>query len=554
MWPSSRSALGGWYRNREFRSWQVAGKARLFRRRSAADLLALHGFDVHFLACGALPASVGDMFASASNAAGDGHRALRRDKTRWSPLAPSLDSTWAVLAVLLPVAGSLIRPTQALDLAYHIRAGEWMLDARSLLDFDVFTYTVPGEAWLNQQWGSQLALAGVYRLGGWFALDVLRGLIVGLTTFLMYRTCRAAGASSKTSSVLTIGGSLVALEILSSLRPQQFGFVLFALVLWCVTTRRDHAGRLWAVPAITLVWANVHGTFPLALMILAFAVIEDHRSAPATARRAALVFALSIVSTLLTPFGPAVWTYIVELSQHPIVSSRISEWQSPSAKSGTGTLFFVSAGLVVVLLARRAERVAWLPLVKILTYGGLSLLALRGVVWWGIAVPVVIAALIGDVAAERQSPRSPINVVAITSLAVLVVVAMGINRGTDPRTGAPAMLTYAPERLVASLRKEVPAGSAVFASQLHASWAELSAPDYLYAIDSRIELFSIEIWDEYTTVSGGREDWLAVLEADDVRALLLEPEQAKDLIAVLQIHPEWRMVEATDDGSLYVRT
>ena len=37
---------------------------------------------------------------------------------------PSIGAVWAFLAVVLPIIVAVIAPTQALDLAYQIRAGE----------------------------------------------------------------------------------------------------------------------------------------------------------------------------------------------------------------------------------------------------------------------------------------------------------------------------------------------------------------------------------------------------------------------------------------------
>lgn len=66
---------------------------------------------------------------------------------------PSIDALWALVAVVLPVAGAFAGRIMAIDLAYQIRAGGIMLDTHQLLDVDTFTYTVTGRPWLNQQWG-----------------------------------------------------------------------------------------------------------------------------------------------------------------------------------------------------------------------------------------------------------------------------------------------------------------------------------------------------------------------------------------------------------------
>jgi hypothetical protein len=219
-------------------------------------------------------------------------------------------------------------------------------------------------------------------------------------------------------------------------------------------------------------------------------------------------------------------------------------------------LFFTSLVAVTLVLAitlRRRGHLPWLPMVEILVFGILGTVALRGVVWWGMVVPVILAGVIEDGSTEPGPARSVGHAFVIAALVACIGIAAAAHRGIDPSTGAPAMLTDAPERLVEALRREVPLGSSVYASQLHASWAEFSAPAYRYAVDSRLELFPVDVWDRYDTVADGREGWADILAADDVRALLLEPTQARGLLTVIGDDPAWRSVVASPEGSLYVR-
>ena len=80
---------------------------------------------------------------------------------------------WFVVAIAVPMIDALLTKMPAADLAYQIRAGDIMLRTHSLLRTDVFTFTVPGAQWLNQQWGAQLILDATYRLGGWNAMVLL---------------------------------------------------------------------------------------------------------------------------------------------------------------------------------------------------------------------------------------------------------------------------------------------------------------------------------------------------------------------------------------------
>jgi hypothetical protein len=459
--------------------------------------------------------------------------------------------------MLVPLALTWLMPTQALDLAYQIRAGEWMLDNAGLLDVDVFTYTVFGEPWLNQQWAAQLVYGLAFRAGGWPAMELLRGGVVALTAFLLYRACRAVGAGPRFAFVLTLAGMLVASTATSELRPQQFGVLLLAITVWSVATRRQHPMRVWIVPITTLVWANIHGSFPLALVVVAFAALEDRSSDGA--RRTAWAFVTTAVATCITPYGPLVWRYIVDVARHPIVDTYMVEWQplNPFERSGFAFTMSVIAVLVTLFAVRR--HVTRLQMVQVVTYLAVSVVAARGVIAWAIAVPVLMASMLArdtPVADAPPARRAGDRVAwaGVAALLLVSVVAVTIQLRTDPRSGAPAMLTHAPERLVIALREAVPPGSNVFASQFHAPWAEFSAPEMRYMIDSRIELFPLDIWQRYIAIAEGEPGWDDALDALEVDALLLEPGQSVGLRGALEHDATWRLVEQDDDGYVYVRS
>lgn len=463
---------------------------------------------------------------------------------------------WACLAMLVPLVATWLQPTQALDLAYQIRAGDWMLDHAALLDVDVFTFTVPGQPWLNQQWAAQLVYGLVFRAGGWPAMDLLRGGVVVLTAFLLYRACRGADAGPRAACGLTLAGMLVASAAIWELRPQQFGVLLLAFTVWCVATRRQHPARIWLVPAATLVWANVHGSFPLAVVVMAFAALEDRSSDRARGTAWALI--ATAVATCLTPYGPLVWRYIVDVARHPIVDTYMVEWQPPSPFRVSGLAFTLSVVAVLGGLLALRSRVTRLQLVQVATYLAVSIVAARGVIGWAIAVPVLMASVLArdpatadDIGTRKAWDR--VAGVASAALLAASIVAVLVQLRVDPRSGAPAMLTHAPERLVTALEGAVPPGVNVFASQFHAPWAEFSAPDQLYMVDSRIELFPLDVWQRYIAIAEGQPGWAEALDALEVDALLLEPGQSVGLRRALEHDATWRLVEQDDSGYVYVR-
>jgi hypothetical protein len=468
------------------------------------------------------------------------------------PAGLSLDAVWAMLAVALPAAASMLGRMVAIDLAYQVRAGNQMLDTHRVLRVNTFTFVRGGVPWLNQQWGAQVLTASAWRLGGWDAVAFAWGLLIGATFFFVYRSVRASGASPRSASLLTLGSYVVGIELLA-MRPQLFGVALFAATQWIVSTRAEHPRRLWLIPLLMVVWANTHGSFPLAFLVLGFTWLRDRRSNPALVRTILGVATASLAASLMNPYGMRVWSYVAGLSTNGTISKYVAEWMPPSVRSPTGLLFFGSILAVAAFFARRREAVDWITLLELAVVAGLGFVAIRGVIWWALVAPVAVARVRGR-QARRERSASPLNVAVAAAVVFLLLVALPFRRGTNLDTGAPDVLTVAPQELAAAAIARVPPGSNVFASQVFASWMEFSAPSNRVLVDSRIELFPDVVWQQYLAVSDGRQGWQATLDAWNVRALVLDPGQATGLLKVIGSDGGWRRVLKTDDGSVYVRS
>jgi len=146
------------------------------------------------------------------------------------------------------------------------------------------------------------------------------------------------------------------------------------------------------VPIIVALWANVHGSFFLGPLVLGLAWIDDQHDRGKTARLTLGIAVVSVVTASLTPFGPSVWAYAIGLSTNPEVTKRITEWQPTSLRDVPGILFYVSAVVIVALIARRGRAVAWPMLAWLTPFFLIGIYAIRGVAWWPLgALPALKA-------------------------------------------------------------------------------------------------------------------------------------------------------------------
>lgn len=442
-----------------------------------------------------------------------------------------------------------------IDLAYQIRAGEIMLDTGRVLETELFTFTARGQPWLNQQWGSQIVLASIFRAGGWELLAIVRAAVVAASFWLLYLACRARGAGIRQSAWLCLGALLVSIYAFHP-RPQLLAFLLFASTLAIVAARDRHPSYLWLIPPITLIWANVHGSFPLATVLLVLAWIEDRREGRHWERTTILAAIASVAGATINPYGLEVWRYVVALSTNPEVRETIGEWQPPSVTTADGFLFYASAVAVVAIAARNHRRLGWPRLIGLLIFFVLGVTAIRGVIWWALAAPVLIADLF-PAAPERRDESPLINTVLAASIVLVGIVFLPWFRPTFASSAnsasADGLLSYAPNAYSTRVVEAAEPGTRLFVSQLWASWFELVAPDYPVMVDPRIELFSSEIWDDYDDVSRGTTDWEVIVDRWEIDVLVLSRRQQSALIAVVDRAPGWHSVYEDADGALLVR-
>ena len=173
---------------------------------------------------------------------------------------------------LAALARALAQPTALLndpDTYLHIAAGRWMLAHHALPVLDPFSHSMAGASWVPHEWLAQIVLAAVYDAAGWSGLVLLAAACfaagMALLTRFLLRHCKSFSALI----AVILGAALVLGHLL--VRPHILALPL--LVVWsgCLFAARD-AGRarpMW-LPAIMVLWANLHGSFMFGLALALF--------------------------------------------------------------------------------------------------------------------------------------------------------------------------------------------------------------------------------------------------------------------------------------------
>ena len=463
-----------------------------------------------------------------------------------------LDDPWLLLAFGLPAFAALIALVPVNDLAYLVRAGDIMLTSKTVLRTDPFTFTMGGHPWLNQQWAAAVVFASVFRAVGWAGVVFVRACFVSVAVGGTYLRTRRANGDPLVAGCLTLGAFAVAATVPGtfSVRPQLLVLPLFVVSGWLIAGRSEHPGRVWFLPLIVVLWANLHGSFVLVVLMLVIAVIDDLRARRSTFSTMGLVTIVCLGAPLLSPFGAGSYRYVWEIATSPVIRDVVDEWQPIWAQFPAWLSFLVANVVAIVISYRRRERPPTLEEgVTFVLFTGLAVWSGRNLVWWMLAVPPVAGAVMHGWYPSGAPSRSLPAVIGATLVILLLFAGFRVVTTRPPE----ALLAEAPAGITQAAASVVQPGSRVWDGRW-GSWFEFSLPSAEMFVDPRVELFPDPVWGDFFRIADAAPGWQETLDRWGVDVVVASTDRDGALLAAIGDDPGWRPVYQGGEGSVYVRS
>jgi hypothetical protein len=435
------------------------------------------------------------------------------------------------------------------DLFWHLAAGRQTL-ADGLQRLDRFSWTANGTTVLTDQWLGQVVWYSAYAGGEWRGVILLRALLVAaIVTLIVAATLWSA--RRPWIAVLAAFPAILLTRFAWTERPELMGLACFAALLLILRIARERPRVLLTVPALLLLWANLHASFALgvAVVLIVCGEMALHRGA-ARGIAIGVIFA-SLIATILTPSGTSIWT---SNGGHFLAPPRgIQEEGVPDVTEPYGLVFALALAAVMAtaMLSRRAlprDVALLLPVLFV------SLTAARHTPFFAVASapylaehgPEAIAALarrfrvhLPRVSAPSAIPPARADI-ATAVIALATVLVASFAAPDDPN------LEGYPVAALAAL----PAGSGLLNEYGWGGFLIWYAPTTPVFIDGRLFLYVPDVLDEYRSVVGVHPDWQAVISRRNIRTLLLKPTDAG---AVRARELGWHVVSSSDNYIVLAR-
>jgi hypothetical protein len=301
-------------------------------------------------------------------------------------LAPSTTDLIFII-LLVTMSGGVLAPRLLGDasVGWHIRNGEEMLRTHAITRTDSFSVTMAGQAWYAWEWLYDVVIAGIHHSAGLNGVVFFTAVIIALTFALTLRLSLRRGADLPIAALLlalALGASMIHLFA----RPHVLSW-LFTVIWFQILDSSESMGgrRLWYLPALMLLWVNVHGGFVLGFAWLGLYLLsatiryfrcrdEDYkRRLAARLRTLGTVTAVSLLASLINPYGYKLHLHVYQYLSSRWMMNHIDEFLSPNFH-GVAQQCFVAILLLTIVglaVARNKPRLSQALVLLFATYSGL---------------------------------------------------------------------------------------------------------------------------------------------------------------------------------------
>ena len=226
------------------------------------------------------------------------------------------------------------------DIWSHLRTGEWIVRYQWVPSTDPFSSFGMGRPWVAYSWLFEVLVFGLHHVFGLVGLLVfvcimVLGITAGLHALIRKFDPRIANA------VLLTAFGLIAMAPLYTPRPWLFTILLFVIelnILIGVRHSRNY-GRLYLLPLLFALWANLHIQFVLGFSVLFIAACEvpifrllgkleltggEERGLPPL--RVLLVILACMVAALVNPYHFRIYGVVLDYLRQPALYSLVKEF------------------------------------------------------------------------------------------------------------------------------------------------------------------------------------------------------------------------------------
>jgi len=456
------------------------------------------------------------------------------------------------------------------DVYYHLKTGEYIWETKTIPIHDIFSYAAEGAHWVNSEWLAALIFFLIYHLfNSIWSVMILAAIFCFLTYWLVLKNALLRGANFYLTLILIFVVAFLTLGLWVP-RPQVFSYFLMALLLFLLEKwRRDKKNAvLYSLPFIFLIWANLHSSVILGLVIFAFYLIASlikpaaysEQSEKIFSRPLFFVFVASLALCFVNPNTYRSLTYFLTISPS-IQFLGVMDWKSILSYLYVPqnivflTLMVIVAGFIF-WRSIVSKKFTWRDLGLVAAFFILPLISLRHLSYFPLVVfPIFVQQLSEYIPTQKFLSKNSAKKVAYQILIVIAVICLIIKLFIFPGQ--------------AVNKHFLPVGAANFIEQNHISGPMFNLemagyliwrlwPQQKVFLNDSSEVFSGQAAENYKKIALTQDNWLELVKNYNINYFVFGYKTplvslAKNLTKGLREQLDFRLVYWDDASVIYLK-
>ena len=463
------------------------------------------------------------------------------------------ESTFRRILVVLIILGVLVLVIKSFengiddpDTWWHLAAGKYMVENRSIPHQDIFSWTVAGQPWITHEWLGEVFFYLAYLAGKFWGVLLLILILAAFFLFFYWKWLSLAkGQYFIAALTLLVIGEL--LYPFLEIRPQVLSYLFFVVFLYVLSLFRQKKDYLLILPFLSVLWANCHGSFPLGPCLIAFFILcglkkyegeklENHTWETAQVKKLSLILILCLAVIIINPNWFNLFLYPLETIKDNQMTNNIQEWLSPDFHDLYSQIFLVYYLATFLVLVLTTRKIQLTDLLLYLIFGGLAFLH-------GRFLPYALL-ISGSLWPVYFQPRLNFKL-DLTRLKTALIPLLLILYGLVFAFRAPSQteINYLftdknsyPVKATAYLNRHRPEGK-MFNDYGWGGYLIWNRPEEKVFIDGRADVYIKKVFGDYLKITRLKPQALALLQEYQISYVFMPADSP--LVCALKASPRW---------------
>lgn len=503
-------------------------------------------------------------------------RVLEDRTPEWMRMPP----TSALFLLLIGVVFILLanRPLWHTDLWDHLNYGQNILDTHTVSDTEPLMHLCRGVQMINIPWLAQVAMAAANNRFGLTALQFGYASLIAVTLGLI--VWRSTKMSHSALGGIIAGGIFlkVNLDQLLVIRPQLAGVMFYCVVIAWMLGRKKHSRLSWiGLPIMYALWANVHGSFSMGLMLMGLTGIGRFGDVLVLSKslrvalldrqlhRTILLTQLCAAAVLLNPAGFAIYPEVFNVAGNPNIGAMY-EWDALTLRSAQGQSAVAVALLAFMAIKLSPRRMRCGEMLTFVITGLLAMWSGRMLNWWAPIAGIVVGThLIASMRTTVSWLRNPqpgkatglwtlVNVGLVWILFAFTPFCVQLLHGRVPEASR-LVSSETPLATATYLKtaEDVPRGITFVPAEWAGYLMNQGPASVNPMVNLHVHVIPEQVWNDYIRIINGTSDWLGLMDEYGINMAVVDKDRQPALLRRIRENTDWAAQYEDHQAVVFVR-